>query len=106
MALMSLSRGRCGGTRVHTILKLNDHARLMETPGGGAVVYFEGHRYSQSEQVPIKILGPKYGDGELPAVFTASVFVATHMTEQFGEVKNWPALARKFVYPDWPRIQR
>jgi len=89
------------GTRVHTIFKLNHYARLMETPGGGALVSFEGHRYARSELVPLSILGPKYGDGDLPAVFCAGEFVATCMTKEFGEVKNWPRLARNFVFRDW-----
>ena len=89
-----------GGARVHTIRKLNDYARLMEIPAGGAVVYFEGHRYARSEQVPLENLGLKYIDGHLPAVFTAAEFVAMCMTEEFGEVKNWPRLAQHFVFSD------
>ena len=93
------------GTRVHTIFKLNHYARLMETPSGRALVSFEGHRYARSELVPLRILGPRYGDGGLPALFSAGEFVATCMSEEFGEVKNWPPLARNFVFPDWRRIK-
>jgi hypothetical protein len=93
------------GARVHTIRKLNDYAWLVEIADGDAVVSFEGHRYARSEQVPLTILGPQYYNSRLPALFSAGSFVAVCMTEEFGEIKNWPPRARHFVFPDWPNTK-
>jgi hypothetical protein len=92
-------------TEVHTIRKLNDYARLVEVADGVAVVSFEGHHDARSEQVRLTIFGPKYYNSRLPALFSAGEFVAMRMTKEFGEVKNWPALARHFVFPDWPKAK-
>jgi hypothetical protein len=72
---------------VHTIQKLNDYACLVEVADGDAVVSFEGHRYARAEQVPLTILGPKYYNNRIPALFSAGRFVAVCMTEEFGDGK-------------------
>jgi len=90
---------------VHTIRKLNDYARLVELADGVAVVSFEGHHYARSELVPLTIFGPKYYNSRLPALFSAGELVAVCMTKEFGEIKNWPPLARHFVFPDWPKTK-
>jgi hypothetical protein len=90
---------------VHTIQKLNDYAWLVEMADGDAVVFFEGHRYSRSEQVPLTNLGPTYYNNRLLALFSAGEFVAVCMTKEFGEIKNWPPLARHFLFPNGPKTK-
>jgi hypothetical protein len=63
------------------------------------MVSFEGKHYARNEVVPIAILGDR-SDINCPLkVFTASLFVAWCMAEDFKRITEWPALARLFVFP-------
>ena len=81
------------------MLKLNGRASLVEFEPGRIVVEYGTRHFARNELVPDHILGAHTPWRSDIATMIAADFVAASMTERFGEVKNWPAMARDFVYP-------
>lgn len=81
------------------MLTLNGRASLVELEPGRIVVEYGTRHFARNELVPYHILGGYTAWRSSIATMLAADFVAASMTERFGEVKDWPILARDYVYP-------
>lgn len=87
-------------------LPLSNCAELVLLEGHAPSVQFKGRHYAREDSVPFAILGNRYRLGDpmrlsnSTSAFTAATFVVVCMSEDFGMVKHWPALAVEFLAPD------
>lgn len=85
-------------------VKLNSLARLVQREGGAVYLEYRTRLFDRHELVPHQILAGSMWSRSNAATMTAADFVEFYMREKYAEAKNWPLLARDFVYPTYAQI--
>ena len=69
------------------------------TPTRPDIRGYGSRHFGRNELVPCQVLSAQSEWRSEIAAMTAADFVAAAMTDRFGELTNWPTIARDYVYP-------